>query len=147
MGTRADFYVGTGKEAQWLGSIAFDGYNIDQAHEPTRDNPDPYTQRCWNVKAAKTEDEFRKAVADFLAADSSGTKPEEGWPWPWDDSRTTDYAYCFDGTKTKSFSFGRPIPDDGSDISDNTPQSEFPDMKDVKNVTLGRRSGLVILGV
>jgi hypothetical protein len=26
MGTRADFYVGRGKDAEWLGSVAFDGY-------------------------------------------------------------------------------------------------------------------------
>jgi len=26
MGTRADFYVGIGPEAEWVGSIAYDGY-------------------------------------------------------------------------------------------------------------------------
>jgi hypothetical protein len=26
MGTRADFYVGRGGQAEWLGSIAWDGY-------------------------------------------------------------------------------------------------------------------------
>jgi hypothetical protein len=26
MGTRADFYVGRGESAEWLGSIAYDGY-------------------------------------------------------------------------------------------------------------------------
>lgn len=26
MGTRADFYVGTGANAEWLGSIAYDGH-------------------------------------------------------------------------------------------------------------------------
>lgn len=26
MGTRADFYVGRGKDAEWIGSVAFDGY-------------------------------------------------------------------------------------------------------------------------
>lgn len=26
MGTRADFYVGRGTEAEWIGSIALDGY-------------------------------------------------------------------------------------------------------------------------
>jgi len=26
MGTRADFYVGMGKDAEWLGSVAWDGY-------------------------------------------------------------------------------------------------------------------------
>lgn len=147
MGTRADFYVGTGKEAVWLGSIAYDAYNIDEAKEPKREDPHPYTLRCWNIKTAKTEDEFRKAVADFLAADSSATLPENGWPWPWDNSLTTDYAYCFDGTKTKSFSFGRPVPDDGGEMPENTPKAEFPDMSGVKNVTLGPRSGLVILRV
>jgi hypothetical protein len=26
MGTRADFYIGRGTEAEWLGSVAWDGY-------------------------------------------------------------------------------------------------------------------------
>lgn len=144
MGTRGDFYVGTGKEAKWLGSIAWDAYNIHEAHEPNHENPDPYTQRCWAIKTAKTEEEYRAAVADFLAADRSATKPEDGWPWPWDDSCTTDYAYCFDGTKTKAFSFGRDVTDLGKDDEAPKTKSEFPDMKDVKNVTLGPRSGLSV---
>jgi hypothetical protein len=31
MGTRADFYIGRGKRALWLGSVAFDGYPAGRA--------------------------------------------------------------------------------------------------------------------
>jgi hypothetical protein len=26
MGTRADFYIGCGRDSEWIGSIAWDGY-------------------------------------------------------------------------------------------------------------------------
>jgi hypothetical protein len=34
MGTRADFYVGRGPEAEWLGSVAYDGDTGSNAEEP-----------------------------------------------------------------------------------------------------------------
>ena len=30
MGSRADFYIGEGTEAEWLGSVAWDGYEWDK---------------------------------------------------------------------------------------------------------------------
>ncbi len=81
MGTRADYYVGTGPTAEWLGSTTWDGY------------PDGTPAPIFE---ATTEAQFRGAVTNIIAdADAGGTKPEEGWPWPWDDSRTTDYAYAW----------------------------------------------------
>src|SRR3954471_20378009 len=91
MGTRADFYVGRGKDAEWLGSIAWDGYTI----------PD-------SIRRAKERGAYRKAVKRFLATRRDASLPKDGWPWPWDDSGTTDYAYAFDKKRTYASVFGGP---------------------------------------
>lgn len=78
MGTRADFFVGIGPQAEWLGSIAWDGY--------PNGNPEP-------IFAAQSLDDFRRIVAAILV--DHGTQPAGKWPWPWHDHRTTDYAYAW----------------------------------------------------
>ena len=80
MGTRADFYLGRGQKAKWLGSIGFDGYP---------DGPPSLLIR------AKTESSFLAAI-ERLKRREDYTSPEEGWPWPWTDSSTSDYAYAWD---------------------------------------------------
>lgn len=137
MGTRADFYVGKGKDAEWLGSIAWDGY--------------PYGEAALKVGVAVTEEEFRSLVASLLAERHDGTVPEDGWPWPWNDSQTTDYAYAFaDGVVTYSCFGGawRALSDhdDGEDDGDRK-VAIFPDMTERKNVTWGKRSGVIVIGV
>jgi len=134
MGTRADFYIGRGAGAEWIGSIAWDGYpnGIEDA-----------------VLAAKTESEFRAAVAEHLSARDDFTPPEMGWPWPWDNSQTTDYAYAFEGGKVWASPFGH----DWFDASGVEPSDDgwrqktatFPDMSDRKAMTLGARSGLIVI--
>lgn len=79
MGTRADFYVGRGPDAEWIGSIAYNG------------GPGRYPA----ILRARTEADFRAAVAAELAGRNDATVPERGWPWPWGNSSTTDYGYCF----------------------------------------------------
>lgn len=96
MGTRADFYVGTGPDAEWLGSIS---YNGDPQGTPR------------NIVRTTSERAFRSGVSRLLKSErcrgAECTTPDEGWPWPWPDSRTTDYAYAFaDGAVVVSF-FGR----------------------------------------
>jgi hypothetical protein len=76
MGTRADFYAGRGKDAEWLGSIAWDGQDI----------PD-------EIRYAHDEVMFRREVAEFLSGRDDSTVPEKGWPWPWNTSATTDCSY------------------------------------------------------
>jgi len=131
MGTRADFYVGVGKPAEWLGSIAWDGYpdGIDEA-----------------VLAAKNPEEFRAAVNHFLSDRRDATLPNQGWPWPWDDSHTTDYAYRFVDGKVESLCFGQLIigADEDGDAIYSEESQEFPNMAAVKNITLGERSGVII---
>jgi hypothetical protein len=134
MGTRADFYVGKGKDAEWIGSIGWDGY------------PDGVNDE---VLEAADESAFRAAVATFFASRGDVTLPEHGWPWPWNDSSTTDYSYWhFDG-KTWGSSFGRalfPCDQEEPEDDDGIECHEMPDMSARKNVAFGSKSGLIIVG-
>lgn len=131
MGTRADFYVGRGTDAEWLGSIGWDGYPDGIAGE---------------VLGAQTEDEYRAAIAAHISCRDDFTAPGSGWPWPWDDSSTTDYAYAFDDGKVFASCFGR----EWFQASEEQPDRDggktavFPDMSSRKAVTLGPRSGLMV---
>lgn len=136
MGTRADFYIGEGKDAEWLGSVAWDGYQWEKADSVLRQ--------------ATTKDEFKAAVFVLEQTRNDFTSPVQGWPWPWDDSRTSDYAYCFTDQGTKVFNFGRPVVDGVDEEADGyvePDKAEFPNMKDRKNVTLEERSGVMIFSV
>jgi hypothetical protein len=137
MGTRADFYVGRGPEAEWLGSIAWDGYPEGIDHY---------------VLEGITEDDYRRAVERFLSDRGDATRPEDGWPWPWDDSGTTDYAYAFDGDTVYASPFGRDWfralngESDDDDYVDGGKTAIFPDMSERKNVQLaGKRSGTIVI--
>lgn len=131
MGTRADFYVGRGKRAKWIGSRPWDGYPSGIARD---------------VKRAKTAKDFRAAVKRMSKEITGWTDPKQGWPWPWDDSSTTDYAYAFDGGRVWASCFGGPwFKPEGKCPEDEEPAAEFPDMRSVKNVARGDRSGLLII--
>jgi hypothetical protein len=143
MGTRADFYVGRGSEAEWLGSIALDGYPegvFDHHFAPT----DCGTVELW-----------REKVAAFLDRDDRATLPEQGWPWPWDDSRTTDYAYAWDDGTIYGSGYGHawfvvdPAAEEFGESEDDEagPMAVFPNMADRKAVTYGPRSGLIVIGL
>lgn len=147
MGTRADFYIGRGESMEWVGSIAWDGY--------------PHGLVGRNILDATSEDDFRSALAEMASARSDFTKPDKGWPWPWADSFTTDFAYAFDGDRlyvsretddhsdwVEAAHFER---EDGSDreIMETLPSCgplAYPDMSDIQNVDFGARSGLMVLG-
>ena len=116
MGTRADFYVGVGKDAEWLGSVAWDGYEWDEDKDS-------------RIAKAQTEEEYRAAVVEMLAGREDATLPEMGWPWPWDDSNTTDYAYAFRDGKVEAI----------------TEDAEWPDMSARSDFTMGKRSGVMVV--
>lgn len=132
MGTRADFYVGRGKSAEWLGSIAWDGYPGGEASK---------------LFDKTTEDEFRAALANFAAGRDDWSSPAHGWPWPWDDSRMTDYAYAFDDGKVLASRFGRSwqIASKYDRDRNGTEIEVFPNMSERKNVTFGPRSGVIVI--
>jgi hypothetical protein len=133
MGTRADFYVGVGSEAEWLGSIAWDG-------DPEGIPP--------SIKRARGDADYRAAVERFLGARDDATKPADGWPWPWDDSALTDYAYAFttDGVAASRFGTQWFDPDKPQPELENAPKTAvFPNMAARKRVTFGKRSGAIFI--
>lgn len=130
MGTRADFYVAKGfddQEAEWLGSIAWDGYRdgIPEA-----------------LKLSTTEERFRAEVSTFLKSRKDATWPNEGWPWPWDDTNTTDCTYLFvDGQV-----WHRDGMDGIEPVMTEHREFEWPDMSARKNVKLGGPgSGIIVI--
>jgi hypothetical protein len=146
MGTRADFYVGRGEDMEWIGSIAWDGY--------------PHGLVGKGILDAASEEEFRSALLALAADRSDFTAPDKGWPWPWADSFTTDFAYAFDRDRL----YVSRETDDHSDwveavhfereeqmdrkIMGELPSCgplAYPDMTEVQNVDFGSRSGLLIL--
>lgn len=147
MGTRADFYVGRGSDAEWLGSIAFDGYRVAEMKQDGIKGNDDY-MACWSIKTASNESGYRTAVSQLLALNDDATTPDQGWPWPWEDSQTTDYAYAFDGERVWVSRYGREWfnPQEEQPEHDSGKVAVFPNMKDRAAVTFGKRSGLIVLG-
>jgi len=133
MGTRADFYVGRGEKAEWLGSIAWDGY------------PDGLDE---SLLLSTTDGEFREQVS-LLQTRDDWTATSYGWPWPWDDSQTTDCAYAFDDGKVWISFFGsewQECQEHGFEYPETAANmAMFPNMSSLKNVTLGKRSGVILV--
>lgn len=132
MGTRADFYVNDGPEAEWLGSIAWDGY-VDGIPNV--------------ILEADSEEGYRTAVSEFIAGREDGTSPEMGWPWPWNTSDTTDCCYAFKGGRVLVGGWGVLYEDEEAMAEDEPPiGGNFPDMSARKAVTMGARSGVLVFG-
>lgn len=91
MGTRADFYIGEGVEAVWLGSISSDGYpeNIS-----------------FDLLAAESETEFINEINKHIRPIKNFKNPKQGWPWKWENSNVTDYTYSFINNKVMISVFG-----------------------------------------
>jgi len=128
--------MGRGEAMEWLGSVAFDGY------------PDGIDKQ---VLGCESPEAFRHAVAAFLASREDKTLPEQGWPWPWKTSSTTDFAYAFDEGAVHASGFGGPWFDpqrerfDGDDVGK---KAVFPDMSRAKQrEKFGPHSGITVMGV
>lgn len=157
MATRADFYVGRGKDAVWLGSVAFDGYPEGiELNSPEIDKSWPFGDRHkkedWpkgkHLFDSKTEGEFRERLERYFLYREDVSLPENGWPWPWDNSGTTDYAYALDGGKVWASCFGGVWFDPHKECPDDNKSKKtvFPDMKSRKNVNMDmNKSGLIII--
>lgn len=149
MGTRADFYIEKkDKSLEWLGSISFDGYEID------------------NVEGSKTPRQYKSRLKSFLKNRDDATFPEQGWPWPWDNSKLTDEIYIFAKDRIyQKFERGAPGHNDHTipmrfipypikfdkegeiKIPKTVKTVYLPDMKDRKNVAIGKRSGLIVASI
>lgn len=80
--TKGDFYIGTGRSARWIGSIGHDAFDVP-------------CEILTQINATM----FEEAVVEFLEKDRDRSlipSDGDGWAWPWDDSRLTDYVYMFD---------------------------------------------------
>jgi len=128
MGTRADFYLRLDSTADWLGSTAWDGF----------DHEEPLIH-------VRSEAEFRRYLAKLASRDDF-TSPEQGWPWPWRDSRTTDVAYAFHDGGVWEYEQEHWYPV-GRDIAALRRAADFPDMTAKQRVTRGPRSGLIIASI
>jgi len=127
--------MGRGEAMEWLGSVAYDGY------------PDGIDKQ---VLGCESPEAFRHAVTVFLASREDKTLPEDGWPWPWMTSSTTDYAYAFDEGAVHASHFGGawfdPNLDRTDEEEDALPKAIFPDMSKAKQrEKLGAHSGIMFL--
>lgn len=75
------------------------------------------------------------------------TLPEHGWPWPWEDSTLTDFAYTYDGGETLVSRMGRKWRRDGEEDDGPRAVEAFPDMTAQRKLATGSRSGLMLLGL
>lgn len=136
MGTRADFYIKKAEETEliWLASIAWDGYpeGIDK-----------------DIINAKNQTEYVAALQKFLSTRDDVTLPEHGWPWPWDNSQTTDYGYCFHNGKVYANCFGHGWfnPKSKKEEPKIIWEHVYPDMSAIKNVRYDKGSGLIVLSI
>lgn len=156
MGTRADFYVGLNENMEWIGSFAWDGHH------------DTVMDRYPEMVNAGDEATFRTEVEKLLKGRDDGTLPEQGWPWPWEDSGTTDVTYAFHDSSVWATGFGdrfRKIIDiaeqeekvksiDDYDVVEKMDEAfwkegievKFPNMKHLKNTARpgSQRSGVML---
>lgn len=147
MGTRCDFYVGHGTTAEWVGSYAYDGYEVYDSKAWAQDDP------ASQIAVASSENEYREVVKAYISCGENGTLPEQGWPWPWEDSCTTDYAYCFVDGRVECYQYGHgPVAvgeafmdENGDFLPGLKEKANFPNMTAQQNVTMGARSGVLFL--
>jgi hypothetical protein len=79
--TKADFYIGRGIAANWIGSIFSDGYV----------NGIPL-----KILICANPTLYEEEVVEFIESRDGIIKTNgDKWPWLWPDSRMTDYAYMF----------------------------------------------------
>jgi len=132
MGTRADFYVGRDPEKmKWVGSIAWDG------------DPQVIDEFLGEPKTAKA---YRKALKAEAKTRDDFTWAKDGWPWPWNTSKTTDWAFAFDKGRVWVEEHGLWFPLKAWIVlQEGAVDCYFPDMSEAKNVAQPgtKRSGLI----
>jgi len=117
MGTKADFYVGRGLDAEWIGSIRSDGF-------PEAIDGD--------ILDPEHEEGYRESVGNMLENREDSHDPNEGWPWGWESGTQTEYAYAFDSDKVWICRYGSPwvLADDYFNWEgDNSEEDMLPDVE------------------
>jgi hypothetical protein len=77
--TKADFFLGRGRDSVWLGSVGSHG------------RPEMLNRE---IVCAGSREAFKRAVGAMVRTLAQGVPPEMGWPWR--NGRTTEYTYAFD---------------------------------------------------
>jgi hypothetical protein len=98
--------------------------------------------------AVTSEEEFRHVLGGILESEDA-TLPYMGWPWPWDDSQTTDFSYAYDdGVWISCFGYRWDKPEDyDPDADDAVKTTVFPKFGgQEQKVDMGKRSGVMIIG-
>ncbi len=144
MGTRADFYEQNQGTLLWLGSVGWDGYDVEEM-KAEHASKSALNQACWDIKSANTIEAFRDALQRYFAERDDVTTSDAGWPWPWADSTTTDRAYVFDGERTRLYAWGCEITSDDS-ADGPPPAGGWPNMEETRSVAFDKRSGLIVVG-
>jgi len=123
----ADFYIGLGANAVWLGGVEGAG---DPAAVATFDL---FNDHQGGSRDSYDESDFRAVVAEIIQShqaladrDVDGWTDTDGWPWKHDDSSDTDYTYAWNNGCIHVF-------DQGYLIAQHYPngarkRSEFPRM-------------------
>jgi hypothetical protein len=91
---RADFYLGRGKRALWLGSLREHGAPVHLRYA---------LKRCNDQRA------FYAAALELVTSIPDGVPREQGWPWSYPDSSQTDYTYAFDDGQLFVSCYGSPF--------------------------------------
>jgi hypothetical protein len=99
----ADFYLGRGANAEYLGSL------IDESGAP--EDIDVWTRFQSLNDENFTVSDFREEVADLLHAlttepDSELWKETRTWPWDYPSSDGTPWAYVFDAGTVYVYRYG-----------------------------------------
>lgn len=77
---KADFYIGKDKDALWLGSLS-------KVSSPDR--------LAEEVLSATTRESYKGRVKKMLMKSKYSFLPGGGWPWVWETSELSDFAYFF----------------------------------------------------
>lgn len=134
MGTRADFYVGLGPQAEYLGSIEYDGHPTSRAAPLFNRVSDMAAKyRCAHVRVCN-EAAYR-AVVDRILHDAAraGRHGFRAWPWCWPDSRTTDFAYTWTPRGVRLSHGGSVWTTFTSYVNGRTPKDNLTDVDVVKH--------------
>ena len=111
--TKADFYIGNGIAANWIGSIREDGYP----------NGIPL-----NILICTNPTLYEELVVELIKERGGPIKTDGGmWPWLWPDSRMTDYSYMFllDHNKVFASNYGRNFFDPILCVQNGTMESSY----------------------
>ena len=123
--TKADFYTGHGKSAEWIGSIFRDGM------------PDKIEE---DILFSTTISQYERRVKTMLVKKKDSILPGDGWPWLWQDSKMTDFSYFFFNEKVYTSFMGGVLFDPilvkaGEDLKSSFIGFDppvFPNMKEIK---------------